>query len=172
MDQCTSANQITWYIQYANSELKSNKKKIVYKRDHRLYSKTTIAALCSREDWSSIFNESNLQTSYDILEAKVKKIIDTVAPLRKIVICEKHPISNHTLRSLENRRRTLYKKMKKTKTSKSIEAYKNIKKKIKSKVKTINKDEISKLLKNRNMKNLWQGVNTLLFHQNKREPWA
>ena len=76
---------------------------------------------CRNEDWSGIFNEPNLQSSYDILETKVKKIIDTTAPLRKVVICEKHPISNHTLRSLENRCRTLYKKMKRTKTSNSVE---------------------------------------------------
>jgi len=84
-----------------------------------------------------------------------------VAPLRKVVISEKHPISNHALRSLENRRQTLYKKMKKTRSDKSIEDYKKIKKKIKSKVKLVRKDVISKMLKNRNMKNLWHGVNTI-----------
>jgi hypothetical protein len=149
------------YIQYSNSEHKSTKRKIIYKRDHRQYSQMLMAALCINEDWSSIFNETDLQTSYNILEHKIKTIIDFAAPLRKIVICEKHPTSNHTLRSLENRRKTLYKKMKIRKTNKSIEDYKKVKTKIKQKVKSIKKSEISKMFKNRNMKNLWQGVNTL-----------
>ena len=44
--------------------------------------------------------------------------------------------------------------MKKRRTDKSIEDYKKVKKKIKFKVKPINKAEISKMFKNRNMKNL------------------
>jgi hypothetical protein len=51
--------------------------------------------------------------------------------------------------------------MKKRRSDKSIEDYKKIKKKIKSKVKSVKKDAISKMLKNRNSKNLWQGVNTI-----------
>ncbi len=51
--------------------------------------------------------------------------------------------------------------MKIRKTNKSIEDYKKVKTKIKQKVKSIKKSEISKMFKNRNMKNLWQGVNTL-----------
>jgi len=149
------------YIQYSNFEQKSNSKKIIYKRDHRMYSPSAMAALCGNEDWSSVFNEPDIQKSYDILEYKIKKIIDTVAPLRKVVISEKHPISNHTLRSLENRRQTLYKRMKKTRSDKSIQDYKKIKKKIKSKIKSIKQDVITKMLKNRNSKNLWHGVNTI-----------
>jgi hypothetical protein len=114
------------YIQYANFEQKSTSKKIIYKRDHRQYSPSAMAALCSKEDWGSVFNESDVQKSYNILEYKVKKIIDIVAPLRKVIISEKHPISNHALRSLENRRQTLYKRMKKRKSDKSIEFLKNV----------------------------------------------
>ncbi len=84
-----------------------------------------------------------------------------MAPLRKVVISEKHPISNHTLRSLENRRQTLYKRMKKTRSDKSIQDYKKIKKKIKSTIKSIKQDVITKMLKNWNYKNLWHGVNTI-----------
>ena len=51
--------------------------------------------------------------------------------------------------------------MKKARTDKSIEDYKKIKKKIKLKVKSANRDAVSKLLKDRNAKNLWQGVNTI-----------
>ena len=166
VQQCGSlhlshSDHMAIYIRYANIEQKSNSKKIIYKRDHRQYSKSAMALLCKNEDWSSVFIESDMQKSYNILEEKVKKIIDIVAPLRKVVISEKHPISNHALRSLENRRQTLYKKMKKTRSDKSIEDYKKIKKKIKSKVKLVRKDVISKMLKNRNMKNLWHGVNTI-----------
>ena len=79
----------------------------------------------------------------------------------KVVISEKHPVSNHALRSLENRRETLYKKMKRSKTDKSIQDYKLIKKKIRAKVKSIHSAEITKMLKNRSMKCVWQGVNTI-----------
>ncbi len=41
---------------------------------------------------SSVFIESDMQKSYNILEEKVKKIIDIVAPLRKVVISEKTSI--------------------------------------------------------------------------------
>ncbi len=51
--------------------------------------------------------------------------------------------------------------MKKSKTAKSIQDYKLIKKKIRAKVKSIHSAEITKLLKNRNMKCVWQGVNTI-----------
>jgi hypothetical protein len=51
--------------------------------------------------------------------------------------------------------------MKKTRSDKSIEDYKKIKKKIKSKVKSVRKYVISKMFKNRNMKNMWHGVNTI-----------
>jgi len=149
------------YIRYSNSHKRSAEKKVIYKRDNRQYSQQAMAALCRNEDWSSVFSKLNIQESYDILESKLQNIIDFAAPLRKIVICEKHPISNHSLRSLENRRRTLYKKMKNKKTSKSIEDYRKIKKKIKSKVKAVRRAEVSRMLKNRNMKNLWQGVNTI-----------
>ena len=74
--------------------------------------------LCRNEDWSAVFYETDIQKSYNILESKVKKIIDIIAPLRKVIISEKHPISNHSLRSLENRCQTLYKKMKKARTDK------------------------------------------------------
>jgi len=111
-----------------------------------------MAELCRLEDWSQVFQEPELQKSYDIFESKLKHIINLVAPLRKIIVSEKHPISNHSLRSLENRRKTLYKKMKMIKSNKSIEDYKKIKKKIKVKVKSIHKTEVMKLLKNRNMK--------------------
>ena len=108
-----------------------------------------------------MFNKLDIQVGYNILEAKLQGIINIVAPLRKIVISEKHPISNHSLRSLENRRKTLYKKMKKSKTDKLIGDYKCIKKKIKSQVKMLRKTEVKKMLKNRDMKNVWQGVNTI-----------
>jgi hypothetical protein len=51
--------------------------------------------------------------------------------------------------------------MKKTRSDKSIEDYKKIQKKIQSKLKSVKKDVISKMLKNRNMKNLWHGVKTI-----------
>ena len=120
-----------------------------------------MAVICGAEDWSNVYNTNDTQKSYDIVENKLKNIIDTLAPLHKVIISEKHPVSNHALRSLENCRVTLYKKMKKSRTEKSIRDYKLIKKKIKTKVKSINKAEISKMLKNRNMKNVWQGTNTL-----------
>jgi hypothetical protein len=77
------------YIRYANIEQKSNSKKIIYKCDHRQYSQSAMASLCKNEDWSSVFIESDMKKSYNILEEKVKKIIDIVAPLRKVVISEK-----------------------------------------------------------------------------------
>ena len=46
-------------------------------------------------------------------------------------------------------------------TDKSIQNYKTIKKKIRTKVKSIYSTEITKMLKNRNMKCVWQGVNTI-----------
>ena len=51
--------------------------------------------------------------------------------------------------------------MKRSKTDKSIQKYKLIKKKIRSKVKSIYSSEITKMLKNRDMKCVWQGVNTI-----------
>jgi len=157
----SQSDHLAVYISYNNSEKKSTEKKVIYKRDHRFYDKQAIATLCETEDWSDVYNTADTQECYNILEKKLTNIVNTVAPLRKVIICEKHPISNHALRSLENRRRTLYKRMKNSKTNKSIKDYKLIKKKIKTKVKDIYKAEISKMLKNRNMKNLWQGVNTI-----------
>jgi hypothetical protein len=120
-----------------------------------------MTTLCSAEDWSSVYTTVDMQEGYDIVESKLLNIIDTLAPFRKIVISEKHPISNHALRSLENRRQTLYRKMKRSRTEKSIQKYKLIKKKIRTKVKSIYSTEITKMLKNRNMKCVWQGVNTI-----------
>jgi len=157
----SQSDHLAIYIQYANLEHKSSEKKVVYRRDHRLYSKQEMSFVCSNEDWSTVFNETDIQKCYNTVEQKLQEVINTVAPLRKVIISEKHPISNHTLRSLENRRRTLYKKMKRAKSEKSIRDYKLIKLKIKTKVKTLRKTEITKLLKNRNMRNLWQGVNTI-----------
>ena len=166
VDKCGSihlshSDHMAVYIQYQNSDNKSTEKRVLYKRDLRGYSKQAMATLCGVEDWSSVYSTMDMQEGYNIVENKLRIIIDTIAPLRKVVISEKHPISNHALRSLENRRKTLYKKMKKSKTDKSIQDYKLIKKKIKTKVKSIHSAEITKMLKNRNMKCVWQAVNTI-----------
>ena len=157
----SQSDHLAIYATYANTDVKNSEKKSIYKRDLRLYSKHAIVELCSCEDWSVIFNEEDLQKGYNTFETKLQTIIDRAAPMRKLIISEKHPIANHSLRSLENRRRTLYKKMKKRKTSETIQQYKKIKHKIKLKVKTINKTEVSRMLKSRNMKDLWRGVNTI-----------
>ena len=157
----SSSDHMAIYITYQNSDIKSSEKKTIYKRDHRGYNKQAMATLCSAEDWSSVYNTTDVQEGYNIVESKLLNIINTLAPYRKIVISEKHPISNHALRSLENRRQTLYRKMKKSMTDKSIQNYKTIKKKIRTKVKSIYSTEITKMLKNRNMKCVWQGVNTI-----------
>jgi len=158
----SSSDHMAIYITYHGSDIqKSSEKKTIYKRDHRGYSKQAMATLCSAEDWSSVYSTTDVQEGYNIVESKLLNIIDTLAPFRRIVISEKHPISNHALRSLENRRQTLYRKMKRTKTDQSIQKYKLIKKKIRSKVKSIYANEITKMLKNRNMKCVWQGVNTI-----------
>ena len=162
------SDHLSIYIRYTDTVGRSNNKKAVYKRDRRFYNSNLMAELCRMEDWGHVFQEPDLQKSYDIFESKLKQIIDSVAPLRKILVCEKHPISNHSLRSLENRRKTLYKKMKKVKSSKSIEDYKKIKRKIKLKVKNNFKTEVTKLMKNRNMKNLWNGVNTICGRKSTR----
>ena len=157
----SSSDHMAIYITYQNSDIKSSEKKTIYKRDHRRYSKQAMATLCCAEDWSSVYSSTDMQEGYNIVESKLLNIIDTLAPFRKIVISEKHPISNHALRSLENRRQTLYKKMKRSKTDKSIQNYKLIKNKIRAKVKSTYSIEITKMLKNRNMKCVWQGVNTI-----------
>ena len=157
----SSSDHMAIYITYQNSDIKSSEKKTIYKRDHRGYTKQAMTTLCSAEDWSSVYTTVDMQEGYDIVESKLLNIIDTLAPFRKIVISEKHPISNHALRSLENRRQTLYRKMKRSRTEKSIQKYKLIKKKIRTKVKSIYSTEITKMLKNRNMKCVWQGVNTI-----------
>jgi len=157
----SNSDHMAVYITYQNSDNKSAKKKVIYKRDLRGYSKPAMSILCGAEDWSSIYSTVDVQEGYNIIENKLLNIIDTLAPLRKVVISEKNPISNHALRSLENRRTTLYKRMKRSKTDKSIQDYKLIKKKIRTKVKSIHSAEIAKLLKNRNMKCVWQGVNTI-----------
>jgi len=41
----------------------------------------------------------DVQEGYNINERKLTNIINTIAPLQKVVISEKHPISNHVLRS-------------------------------------------------------------------------
>ena len=117
--------------------------------------------MCENIDWSNVYNQTDTQLGYNLLESQVKEISNTVAPLWKVVISEQHPISNHTLRSLENCRNTLYMKMKKRKTSKAIEEYKLIKKKIKVKVQAVNKAETSKMFQKRTTKDIWKGVNTL-----------
>ena len=157
----SQSDHMAIYVQYSNSDQKSTTKKVTYKRDHRCYDPQQMAILCAAEDWSDVFREPNLQICYDILESKLHTIINSVAPMRKIIVCEKHTVSNHSLRSLEKRRQTLYSKMRKSKTEKSIEDYKKIKKKIKCKVKSITKMEVKKMLKSRSVKNVWQGVNTL-----------
>jgi hypothetical protein len=157
----SQSDHLAIYATYTSIEGRHTEKKIVYKRDLRLYNKDTIAELCRSEDWGSIFSEGDLQESYNHFEDKLQNIINNVAPMRKLIISEKHPLTNHSLRSLENRRRTLYKKMKTRKTSETIQDYKKIKTKIKLKVKTINKTEVSRMLKSRNMKDLWRGVNTM-----------
>ena len=157
----SSSDHMAIYITYQNLDNKSSAKKTIYKRDHRGYSKHAMAASCSAEDWSVVYSTTDMQEGYNIVESKLLSIIDTIAPFRRIVISEKHPISNHALRSLENRRQTLYKKMKRSKTDQSIQKYKLIKKKIRLKVKSIYSTEITKMLKNRNMKCVWQGVNTI-----------
>ena len=157
----SQSDHLAIYATYTNSEGRCTEKKVVYKRDLRLYSKQNIVELCRTEDWSAIFNEGDLQESYNLFEGKLQNIINSAAPMRKLIISEKHPITNHSLKSLENRRRTLYKKMKKRKTSATIQDYKKIKTKIKIKVKAINKLEVSRMLKSRNMKDLWRGVNTI-----------
>ena len=157
----SSSDHLAIYITYQSSDKKSSEKKIIYKRDHRGYTKHAMATLCNAEDWSSVYRTTEVQEGYNIVESKLLKIINSLAPFRKIIISEKHPISNHALRSLENRRQTLYKKMKRSKTDSSIQNYKLIKKKIRTKVKSIYSAEITKMLKNRNMKCVWQGVNTI-----------
>jgi len=157
----SNSDHMAVYITYQNSDNRSAERKVIYKRDLRAYSKQAMSILCEAEDWSSIYSTVDVQEGYNIIENKLTNIINTLAPLRKVVISEKHPISNHALRSLENRRTTLYKKMKKSKTAKSIQDYKLIKKKIRAKVKSIHSAEITKLLKNRSMKCVWQGVNTI-----------
>jgi len=89
-----------------------------------------MSILCVTEDWSSIYSTVYVQEGYNIIENKLTNIINTLAQLQKVVISGKHPISNHALRSLENQQTALYKKMKKSKTEKSKEDYKLIKKKI------------------------------------------
>ncbi len=157
----SSSDHMAVYLTYQNSDNKSIERKVIYKRDLRTYSRSAMAFLCEVEDWSSVYRTEDMQEGYDIVETKLTNIINTLAPLRKVVVSEKHPISNHALRSLENRRTTLYKKMKRSRSAKSIQDYKAIKKKIKTKVKSIHCAEITKLLKNRNMKCVWQGVNTI-----------
>jgi len=157
----SSSDHMAVYITYQNSDNKSEERKVIYKRDLRTYSKSAMSILCEAEDWSSVYSTVNVQEGYNIIENKLTNIINTLAPLRKVVISEKHPISNHALRSLENRRTTLYKKMKRSRTEKSIQDYILIKKKIRAKVKSIQTAEITKMLKNRNMKCVWQGVNTI-----------
>ena len=157
----SNSDHMAVYVTYQNSDNRSAEKKVIYKRDLRAYSKVAMSILCESEDWSSVYSTVDVQEGYNIIENKLINIINTLAPLRKVVISEKHPISNHALRSLENRRTTLYKKMKKSKTEKSIQDYKLIKKKIRAKVKSIHSAEINKLLKNRNTKCVWQGVNTI-----------
>ncbi len=157
----SSSDHMAVYITYQNSDIKNNERKVIYKRDHRAYSKAAMSFLCQEEDWNSIYSTEDVQESYNILQNKLSNIINTLAPLRKVVITEKHPISNHALRTLENRRSTLYKKMKRSRSEKSIQDYKLIKKKIKAKVKSIHSAEITKMLKNRSMKCVWQGVNTI-----------
>ena len=157
----SNSDHMAVFITYQNSDNKSSERKVIYKRDLRAYSKRAMSTLCEAEDWSSVYSTMDVQGGYDIIESKLTNIINTLAPLRKVVISEKHPISNHALRSLENRRTTLYKKMKKARTVKSIQHYKLIKKKIRAKVKSIHSAEITKMLKNRSMKCVWQGVNTI-----------
>ena len=157
----SNSDHMAVYITYQNSDNKSAERKVIYKRDLRAYSKPAMSILCGAEDWSSVYSTVDVQEGYNIIENKLKNIIDILAPLRKVIISEKHPVSNHVLRSLENRRTTLYKKMKRSRTVKSIQDYKLIKKKIRSKVKSIHSAEITKMLKNRNMKCVWQGVNTI-----------
>ena len=157
----SNSDHMAVFITYQNSDNKSSERKVIYKRDLRAYSKRAMSTLCEAEDWSSVYSTMDVQEGYDIIESKLTNIINTLAPLRKVVISEKHPISNHALRSLENRRTTLYKKMKKARTVKSIQHYKLIKKKIRAKVKSIHSAEITKMLKNRSMKCVWQGVNTI-----------
>jgi hypothetical protein len=157
----SNSDHMAVYITYQNSDNKSEERKTIYKRDLRMYSKSSMSMLCEAEDWSSVYSTEDVQEGYNIIENKLTNIINTLAPFRKVVISEKHPVSNHALRSLENRRTTLYKKMKSSRTAKSIQDYKLIKKKIKAKVKSIHHAEITKMLKNRNMKCVWQGVNTI-----------
>jgi hypothetical protein len=157
----SNSDHLAVYITYQNLDCKSEEKKVIYKRDHRTYSKISMSVLCQAEDWSSVYSTVNIQEGYNIIENKLINIINFLAPMRKVVISEKHPVSNHTLRSLENRRTTLYKKMKRSRTAKSIQDYKDMKKKIKVKVKSIHHAEITKMLKNRSMKCVWQGVNTI-----------
>jgi len=147
----SSSDHMAVYITYQNSDNKSEERKVIYKRDLRTYSKSAMSILCEAEDWSSVYSTVNVQEGYNIIENKLTNIINTLAPLRKVVISEKHPISNHALRSLENRRTTLYKKMKRSRTEKSIQDYILIKKKIRAKVKSIQTAEITKMLKNRNI---------------------
>jgi hypothetical protein len=61
------------------------------------------------------------QICKNIVKSKLLNIIDTIAPYRRIAISEKHPISNHALRSLENHQQTLHKNMKRSKTDQSIQ---------------------------------------------------
>ena len=93
-----------------------------------------MSILCGEEDWSNVYSTVDVQEGYDIIENKLKNINNTLAPMRKVVNSEKHPDSDHALRSLENRRTMLYKRMKRSRTKKSIQDYKLIKKKIRGKV--------------------------------------
>jgi hypothetical protein len=117
----SNSDHMAVYITYQNSDNRSADRKVIYKRDLHAYSKPAILIICEAEDWSSIYSTVGVQEGYNIIENKLTNIINTLAPLRKVVISEKHPISNHALRSLENRRTTLFKKMKKSKAAKSIQ---------------------------------------------------
>ncbi len=63
---------------------------LIYKRDHRGYSKHGMATLCGAEDWSGVYGTTDMQEGYNIVESKLLNIIDTIAPFRRIVISEKH----------------------------------------------------------------------------------
>ena len=86
-------------------------KNIIWKRDWRLYSKELLCTELSRINWD--LNVPDVQHCWNLFECKLLEVVDKVVPYAKFINDEvMQPESNPKIRTLQNARKNLLRKLK------------------------------------------------------------